>query len=192
MTTLGIVLVALLLGGAAIATLTYLVRRFIDVRAQRLITCPETKDAAVVRLDARRAAVASFAGRRDFRLSECTRWPERADCEQACLKQIEAAPDDCKLRVILDDWYRGKPCAFCGKEFQSIHWVDQKPALLTLSDEHAIVEWQDIPLDQVPRALTMHVPVCWNCAGVESFRRRHPELVIDRPWKAGEREARQL
>ena len=26
-----------------------------------------------------------------------------------------------------------------------------------------------------------HLPVCWNCHIAESFRREHPELVVDRP-----------
>jgi hypothetical protein len=28
-------------------------------------------------------------------------------------------------------------------------------------------------------------PVCWSCHIAESFRRTHPELIVDRPWERG-------
>ncbi len=53
----------------------------------RLVACPENKQPAVVSFDARHAAATEMDGRLDLRLSDCTRWPERSKCNQACLSQ---------------------------------------------------------------------------------------------------------
>lgn len=51
----------------------------------RPVTCPENRQPAVVGIDAERAAGTRLDGHSDLRLRECTRWPERARCNQACL-----------------------------------------------------------------------------------------------------------
>jgi hypothetical protein len=58
----------------------------------RLVTCPETVDAAVVRIHATRAIASRLAGRNDLPLRSCSRWPERRDCDQACVTQLRATP----------------------------------------------------------------------------------------------------
>jgi hypothetical protein len=35
--------------------------------------------------------------------------------------------------------------------------------------------------EQIPDVLSDHKPVCWDCDVAERFRRRHPELVTERP-----------
>jgi hypothetical protein len=181
-----VILLAVLIVAAASA---FFVRRYLALRAERMITCPETREAAVVRLDARRALTRP-ATASALRLSDCTRWPEKRDCDQACLSQIEASPDGCLVRHILTSWYKQQTCSFCGHGFDQIHWVDQKPALM--NSDHGLVEWDDVRPEKIAEVMATHTAVCWKCAGVESFRRQHPELVIDRPWKRGEREARQV
>lgn len=67
----------------------------------RLVACPESRQSAVVSIDAKRAAATVMDGRLDLHLSECTRWPEHSKCRQACLSQAvqtEAYPPG-KLRV---------------------------------------------------------------------------------------------
>ncbi len=46
----------------------------------RAVTCPETHQQVGVTIDTRHAAITGLWGRADFRLSDCTRWPERAGC----------------------------------------------------------------------------------------------------------------
>ena len=53
----------------------------------RPVTCPENQRSAVVDIDVRHAAETVMDGHPDLRLSGCTRWPERAQCDQACLSQ---------------------------------------------------------------------------------------------------------
>lgn len=60
---------------------------FSRYHGNRLVTCPETHDTAVVELDARHAAVTGLVGHEQLRLKSCSRWPERADCDQDCISQ---------------------------------------------------------------------------------------------------------
>lgn len=158
---------------------------YFKMRGKRLVTCPETKAPAAVDLDAARAAGQSVWGGPHLRLSECSRWPERQGCGQECLSQIEAAPEDCLVRNIVSKWYAGKVCAYCGKPIEAIDWLGgQRPGLLDA--DRKSVQWDQIRPEQLPEFLGKCAPVCWNCYITEAFRREHPELVVERPWrKAG-------
>jgi len=62
-------------------------------RGGRAVICPETHQQVGVRFDAIGAAATELRGRPVFRLADCTRWPQRADCSQDCIPQaLEAAP----------------------------------------------------------------------------------------------------
>jgi hypothetical protein len=153
-------------------------RTYLKFRGDRVITCPESQQPAGVTVDLRHALLMTIEGRPDLRLKSCSRWPERQDCGQQCLRQIEAAPEDCRVRHILTQWYEGKTCALCGKPIGEIQWADHKPALL--NTEHKTVQWQDVPAEKVPDVLASHQAVCWNCHIVNSMIVQHPELVVDR------------
>lgn len=59
----------------------------------RSVTCPENQQSAVVSIDAMHAAATGVDGLPDLRLSDCTRWPERANCDQGCLSgAVHAKP----------------------------------------------------------------------------------------------------
>jgi len=55
--------------------------------APRAVICPETHQPVGVTIDARHAAATALRGKPEFRLSDCTRWPERGDCGQECLPE---------------------------------------------------------------------------------------------------------
>jgi hypothetical protein len=157
-----------------------LVRVYRKFRGTRVVTCPETQHAAAVDIDVARAMLSGF-GPPELRLRECSRWPERRDCGQECLAQIEAAPEDCLIRSILTRWYQDKTCVICGKALGHVDWIEHKPALL--APDRKTVEWHDVPPETLPDVLGTHLPVCWNCHIAATFRRQYPELVVDRPWK---------
>ncbi|HEX2757787.1 MAG TPA: hypothetical protein VHP60_04725, partial [Thermoanaerobaculia bacterium] len=75
-------------------------------RGTRLVACPETKRPAAVELDAMHAAfplLGDEPGR--FRLTSCSRWPEKAGCGQECLTEVERDPGACLVRTIVTGWY---------------------------------------------------------------------------------------
>jgi hypothetical protein len=177
MTLAGLLLLAVFLIAAALV-LTIGMRTWLRYRGQRVIECPENHAPAGVEVDARQAAVSALGGRLELHLKDCTRWPERAGCDEACLRQVETSPEGCLVRTVLARWYEGRTCALCGAAFGEIHWHDHKPALLT--PDGVPRSWAELPVDHVPEVLQTHRPLCWNCQVTESFRRRFPELVIDR------------
>jgi hypothetical protein len=170
--------VALTVAGlvALLLTTVIVARNWLKWRGSRVITCPENHRPAGVRVDAGRAAL---HGASDLRLKDCSRWPDKRDCGQECLRQIENSPDGCLVRNILAQWYAGKDCVCCGAPLGHIDWHERKPALM--DPDGNTVEWHDILPQQVPDVLATHRPVCWNCHIVEGFRRQHPELVVERP-----------
>jgi hypothetical protein len=152
---------------------------YIRYRGTRVIICPETKKPAAVEVDVRHAAVTAATSRPDLRLRSCSRWPERQDCGQECLLQIELSPEDCLAHAMLVHWYKGKRCAFCDKLFAEIHWSARKPALL--NREGKTIEWQEIRPENIPAVLATHKPVCWDCHNLQVLIREHPGLVYERP-----------
>jgi len=153
-------------------------------RGRRLVTCPETEKPAAVRINAAKAATDAIFGKTQIRLDQCSRWPERQDCGQACLAEIKADPAQCLVWNKVNAWYQGKSCAYCQKPFGEIHWHDRHPALL--APDHTSLQWNEVPTEKLPEIFATYLPVCWNCYIAETFRRQHPEMVVNRRW---EREA---
>jgi hypothetical protein len=174
-----------LIGLAVLVGLAFAVRAFLrtffNYHGTRIVTCPETEKYAAVDVDASRAAVTRLFGTPELRLNDCSRWPERENCPQDCILQIDLSPIGCSLRKMLTAWYKGKECAFCHRTFEDIQWLEHKPALL--SPTGAIIEWDAILPEAIPDALNTHKPVCSQCKILETFRSDHPDLVTDRPWK---------
>ncbi len=189
MTTAIYIIVGLILVGVVYVVLRAAIKTYQQYRGKMVVTCPETHQPAGVAVDAKHAAITAIQGGPDLRLKECARWSERQNCGQACLAQIGSSPENCLVRTLLTNWYKGKSCVFCGKAFQQIDsydheailLYDQKPGLI--SPEGKIVKWLDVSVETLPQLLTTHKPVCWNCLIAETFRHQHPELVVDRSWK---------
>ena len=175
----------ILIAGIAALVVAYialrpLVRTYLIYRGTRVITCPETGKPAAVEVDAAWAVVSqSSLGSPMLQLAACSRWPERQACGQECLAQIEAAPHGCLARTMVERWYEGKKCALCRRPFADIHWSDHKPAVRLAGGE--TVGWSAIRAEELPAVLPASAPVCWNCHIAETFRREHPDLVVDDP-----------
>ena len=148
-------------------------------RRDRIISCPENHQPAAVRVAAVKAAIQAAMATPHLQLSACSRWPGRARCGQECLSQIQEAPKACLVSNIVNRWYQGRKCVYCHKPFGDIRWHDHPPALV--GEQGQTIEWKEIPLENLQPTLSTHWPVCWNCHVAETFRRRHPELVTNRP-----------
>jgi hypothetical protein len=174
-----------LVAAAPVVVLIYLGIRYFVRTSERfggaqVIICPETGKQATVEVDARRAALTSLLGQPDIRLESCWRWPLNQDCGQECLIQLHVAPPECLVRGVLMKWYTGKRCAFCGREFDEPHLIDHKPALV--NPEGITLEWGEISLPTLTDVLKTHEPVCWNCHIAQTFRREHPDLIVERSF----------
>jgi hypothetical protein len=159
-------------------------RRF---RGARVVTCPETGQSVAVEVKAAKAALSAAFSEPELRLSSCSRWPDRQDCGQECVAQIEEAPDGCLVRERLAEWYADARCALCGRAIGEIHWIDRKPGLLT--PDSKTIDWSEIVPEELPTILTTHKPICWNCHVAESFLRRYPDRVVQDPRKPASRES---
>jgi hypothetical protein len=174
-TLVALVVLAPLLGLFAIlAVHTWWLHR--DVR---VITCPETRRPAAVKVDAGHAATSVFRDKVDLRLKSCTRWPERAGCDQDCLAQIEANPDETRLEAILNDFVEGDRCVLCRRRMPALTRLGHRPAFR--APDGTTIGVDDIAPERVYEISRTHAPVCWDCHVAETFRHEHPDLVIDRP-----------
>jgi len=180
MTLLVIAVLALAVGLFVFRAIPAL-RAYFEYRGKRLITCPENHKTEAVDVAAGEAAVGAFLSEPTLHLKACSRWPEREDCGQECLRQIEADPENCLVWNIVSRWYEGKKCVFCRKIFGELHHLDHTPALL--SPENKTVEWRELRPEQLPEVFSTHRPVCWNCHVTQTFRHLHPELVVDREYE---------
>lgn len=159
------------------------IEAYFKYRRQMLVTCPENHQRAAVRVDVMNAVKETLYGRESLRLTECSRWPERAGCGQDCLAEIEADPKACMVWTLVTDWYRGKNCVYCDRPFQELHWHDRPPALRT--PDGKTLQWDEVAAEKLPEIFETHLPVCWSCHMAETFRREHPEHVVDRPGNRG-------
>jgi hypothetical protein len=72
----------------------------------RLVSCPENHGPGVVRVDARHAVSTGIDGTPHLRLCDCSRWPERSNCDQACLSQaVQAEPHTGEPKVTTKQIY---------------------------------------------------------------------------------------
>jgi hypothetical protein len=170
-------LVLIAIGAAAVAVRAF--RTYFKFRGKRIVSCPENHRAAAVDVSAVKAAAKAAIGAPHLALSQCSRWPERANCGQQCLAQIEETPRACLVRTIVNQWYAGRDCVYCHQPFHEIHWYDHPPALL--DQENRTIGWKDIPAGSLQQTFRTHLPVCRNCHVAQTFRRVRPELVVIRP-----------
>jgi hypothetical protein len=177
---IGIVAV-IALGAIAAAYVTWRVWQALRFRGEMLVRCPETHQPAAVKVDVARAAAKLLAGGHDRELRDCSRWPERGECDQDCLEQVERDPDNHRVWTIAARWFAGKKCVYCGKAIDTLSHFDRSPALL--GEESKTAEWDEVPAENLPGEFSRDMPVCWNCHIAQTFLRTHPDLVVHRPGK---------
>ena len=147
-----------------------------------VVRCPETRQPAAVHVGIFRAALSEFFNKGEVRLSSCSRWPERRDCDQDCVCQIERDPKDHRVWDMASEWFADKKCVFCGKPIYPLSHLDHAPALMRIIDRKT-VEWKNLPAEQLPAAFSECVPVCWGCHMTETFMRKYPARAVVRPWR---------
>jgi Protein of unknown function (DUF1761) len=69
-------------------------------RGTRVVNCPETHAPVAVRFNALRAAITGLTSKPKLTLADCSRWPERAGCDQACIPDAERALPDAPAAAV--------------------------------------------------------------------------------------------
>jgi hypothetical protein len=85
MSTPVVVTLAVVVVGLLYVTVPTALDAFLRYRKRRIVRCPETGTGESVKVDATHAALTATYGRPRLRVEDCSRWPQRHDCDQECL-----------------------------------------------------------------------------------------------------------
>ena len=178
------VLVPLLLAAVLAVYLGIAIRAAWRMRGKRVVICPETRQPAGVTVDIGHAATTAVWEKTDVRLNACSRWPERANCDQPCTAQIEREPDETRTKVMATHFFEGKSCVICRKPIERPNAATLPPGFMNPGD-HVVKAWFEIAPADLPAAVEHQWALCPNCMVAESFRQRFPEKVTDRAARPG-------
>ena len=81
--------IVLLVLAVLVVYLVIAVRTWTHVHGARVVVCPETQKPVAVRVDVGHAVTTAVWEQPELRVTSCSRWPERQDCDQPCVKQID-------------------------------------------------------------------------------------------------------
>lgn len=171
--------IALLVIAVLIVYLVIAVRTWSRVHGTRVVVCPETQNPAAVNVDVGHAIVSAVWEKPDVRLSTCSRWPERQDCDQPCVQQIETLRSETSPKVIAAHFFGTVRCSICTRPIAPPSGVALQPGFMDPTT-HKVESWNEVPPQDLPQAIATRRPLCANCTLAESFRQRFPDRVTDR------------
>ena len=173
------IFIALLVLAVLLVYLVVAVQTWTQVHGTRVVTCPETNGPVAVRVDVPHALATAVWDQVDLRLTSCSRWPERQDCDQPCVQQIEQAPSDTHPRTIAAHFFGRKRCAICTRRIDPLSHMTLQPGFMH-PVTHKVEAWDDLPAQDLPRAIATSHPLCQHCTLAEMFRQKFPDRVTDR------------
>jgi hypothetical protein len=178
------VLVPLLLAAVLAVYIGIAIRAAYRMRGKHVVICPETKEPAAVTVDIGHAATTAVWEKADVKLKTCSRWPERQDCDQPCVAQIEREPNETRPKVMASHVFEGKSCSICRRPIDAPNAATLQPGFMDASS-HAVKAWDEIAAQDLPDVAAHQLPLCANCTLAESFRQRFPDRVVDRIPRPG-------
>ena len=143
-------------------------------RGRRTVVCPDNHEPVTVELDNKFAFTTALRGEEHERLQSCSRWPDKHDCGQECLAQVNPSPEN--LERLLHKWYQGKSCAICKHPLTPADWRRSRLALL--NENQKLFELRHMHFDEIPSALDHMAPLCWNCHQEERARQAVPPRIL--------------
>jgi hypothetical protein len=173
MLTFALFPLALFFLGAALVTglpVALSLQSYFQNRGRHSAICPENGEPVNVEVDSKYSFWMALRGQEHTRLKSCTRWPEKGDCGQECLAQVDPSPENVE-RLMLG-WYRGKSCAICTRAITPPDW--RRGRLAWLDDEYKLVELRQVNLKQLQFALQGMRALCWSCHQEERARQALP------------------
>jgi len=139
-------------------------------RGRQSAICPENGEPVDIEVDRKYSFWTALRGQEHSRLQSCTRWPEKGDCGQECLAQVDPSPENVE-RLMLG-WHKGKVCAICTRAITPSDW--RQGRLAWLDKQHKLVELRQVNLRQLQSALEDMHPLCWTCHQEERVRQFVP------------------
>jgi hypothetical protein len=173
------VFIVLLVLAVLVVYLVIAIRTWSRVRGARVVVCPETQTPVAVRVDVGHAMTTAVWEKPDVRVTSCSRWPERENCDQPCVTQIETAPAETSPRTIAAHFFMVERCAICTKPIEAPGRVTLQPGFMDPAT-HKVRRWNEVAPQDLPQAIATWRPLCANCTLAETFRQRFPDRVTDR------------
>jgi len=171
----GLIVILWTIGIGTVAVLmARMLRCYWRLRTPHIVTCPETGCTAAISVDPLKAS--GLQGSRVLQVVSCSRWPEREECHQSCLRAF-LAELDANRRSSLSEWYRGKHCALCGSRFGKVAQVWDLPA--PLDDRGISHQWADV--QDVAEMLPHSQPICWQCQLADMMKRTRDTAASPAP-----------
>lgn len=150
------------------------VQNYYRNRGRRLVPCPDSGRPAEVEADSEFAFMTALRGVEHSRLQACSRWPEKGDCGQECLEQLEDSPEN--IERFLKKWYEGKSCAICQRTLTPSDW--RRSRLAVLNQQQQLFELRQMFLETLQSSLQDMRPLCWNCHQEERERQAAPPRIL--------------
>ena len=144
-------------------------------RDRQSAICPENGEPVDIEIDRTYSFWTALRGQEHSRLQSCTLWPEKGDCGQECLAQVDPSPENVE-RLMLG-WYQGKMCAICTRAISPADW--RRGRLAWLDEQHELVEIRQVNLKQLQLALEQMRPLCWICHQEERVRQAVPPRLLE-------------
>ena len=177
MLTFALFPLALLFIGALLVTglpVALSLQTYFQNRGRQLVSCPENGAPVDVEVDNKFGFWTALRGQEHSRLASCTRWPEKGDCGQDCLAQVDPSPENVE-RLMLG-WYKGRVCAICVCGITPSDW--RRGRLGWLDAQHKLIELRQVNLKQLQSALQEMRPLCWICHQEERVRQAAPPRIL--------------
>jgi hypothetical protein len=177
MLTFSLFLIPLFLIGAFLLTglpIALSLHDYYRNRGRQSVTCPDSGQPADVEVDNKFAFWTALRGQQHSRLESCSRWPEKGDCGQECLADLDPSPEN--IDRLLTKWYEGKSCAICARALTQADW--RRSRLAVLNEQEKLFELRYMMLDELQVTLQHMRPLCWNCHQEERVRQAVPPRVL--------------
>ena len=169
-------IVLFFLGAALVTGLPVAVslQSYFQNRGRQPAICPENGEPVDIELDNKYSFWTALRGQEHARLQSCTRWPEKGDCGQECMAQIDPSPENVE-RLMLS-WHKDKVCAICTRAITPSDW--RRGRLAWLDKQHKLIELRQVNLRQLQSELEEMRPLCWTCHQEERVRQAVPPRVL--------------
>jgi hypothetical protein len=169
--------IALFFVGAVLVTglpVALSLQSYYQNRGRQSALCPDSGQSVDIEVDDEFAFWTALRGQEHSRLKSCSRWPEKGDCGQECLAQVNPSPEN--VDRLLSKWYAGKICAICERSLSASDWRRSRLALL--NEQNKLFELRHMHLDELQPTLQRMRPLCWNCHEQERARQAAPTRVL--------------